>query len=185
MDSENSMMPIDTEDGMIRALKAVSTTEAKRIVALYIAGLPARKVREHIKKKTFSGARAIDHMRNPNTPKARTAWSTGEIVCREAELPIRRQHWNDRKDDDLTGIQQIDTPRKTLTMRNSYIPTIQDFESAYRLLTRPGQKISLDTILDQIAISIRKTGNILKENWRNITEENIKKWTKESGSEKK
>ena len=61
---------------------------------------------------------------------------------------------------------------------NNYLPTKDDFELAYRSLTRLGDELSLDAILDQIEINITKAGLSLKSNWRIITEKNIEIWSK-------
>ncbi|MEW6615044.1 MAG: AAA family ATPase [Thermodesulfobacteriota bacterium] len=84
----------------------------------------------------------------------------------------------------------IDKPteetRKINNFSNKYIPNFNDFKLAYRTIAKLGQEVSLDAVLDQIEISIKETTHILKENWRIITEENIKKiWSAESRSEKK
>ena len=61
---------------------------------------------------------------------------------------------------------------------NSYLPTKEDFETAYRMLARPGEAISIDAVLDQIEINARGWGLLLKNNWRMITEKNIEIWSK-------
>ena len=63
------------------------------------------------------------------------------------------------------------------TQNAHYLPTKEDFESAYRALTRLGDELSLDAILDQIEINATKAGLALKSNWRIITEMNIKLWS--------
>jgi hypothetical protein len=60
----------------------------------------------------------------------------------------------------------------------SCIPTKEDFESAYRTLTRPGESISIDAVLDQIETSAIEKGFALKNNWRMITKKNIEIWLK-------
>jgi hypothetical protein len=60
----------------------------------------------------------------------------------------------------------------------SYLPTEENFESAYRTLTRPGETISIDTVLDQLENNAKKMGRSLKNNWRIITEKNIEIWSK-------
>lgn len=60
----------------------------------------------------------------------------------------------------------------------SYLPTKEDFEAAYRLLTRPGESISIDAVLDQIEASAKKEGKMLKDDCRIITENNIENWAK-------
>jgi len=43
-------------------------------------------------------------------------------------------------------------------------------------LTQLDNELSLDAILDQIDMIATKAGLLLKNNWRMITEENIKIW---------
>jgi len=64
----------------------------------------------------------------------------------------------------------------TANMKSAILPTKEDFESAYRSLTRPGQSISIDSVLDQIEINSKKKGLTLINDWRMITEENIENW---------
>lgn len=61
---------------------------------------------------------------------------------------------------------------------NSYLPNKDDFETAYRTLTNPGETISIDSVLDQLEINAKKNRLLLKSNWRIITEKNIKVWSK-------
>jgi len=71
------------------------------------------------------------------------------------------------------------TAQQTPIKENStIIPTKEDFASAYRALTRLGERGNIDAILDQIEIHAAKECRILKSNWRMITEENIKIWLK-------
>jgi len=58
------------------------------------------------------------------------------------------------------------------------LPTKEDFESAYRALTRPGETISIDSVLDQMEINAKKIGLSLKSNWRMVTEQSIEIWSK-------
>jgi len=64
---------------------------------------------------------------------------------------------------------------KTLAV---YLPTKEDFESAYRMLARMGVEISVDTILDKIETNANDSNTLLKDNWRIITEKNIEIWSK-------
>ncbi|TRZ49665.1 hypothetical protein D4S03_07935 [bacterium] len=97
----------NTEATIIERLRKVSSiegrnvTDAGRIVALYIAGISEQNVKAHIKKKTFSGANALEHIPRPNTPAAREAWYRGKAICRVAGLPILRSKWEDRPNEDL------------------------------------------------------------------------------------
>lgn len=80
---------------------------------------------------------------------------------------------------DKTGPSQstgASTPMQIVI--NGQIPTKDDFESAYRMLARPGQSISIDAVLDQIETNTRNKILTLQNNWRMITEENIKIWSK-------
>ena len=61
-----------------------------------------------------------------------------------------------------------------------YLPTKEDFESAYRMLCSPGQKIDKGAILDQIEKNAINSGRNLKINWRLITERNIEIWVNEA-----
>ncbi len=60
----------------------------------------------------------------------------------------------------------------------SHLPTKEDFESAYRALTRLGESIPFDSVLDQIGKEADKKGLLLKPNWRLETEKNIENWSK-------
>ena len=57
-----------------------------------------------------------------------------------------------------------------------YLPNEDDFESAYRQLCSPGQKLDEDSVLDQIEKNAIKSGYNLKEHWRLITKRNIQIW---------
>jgi hypothetical protein len=64
--------------------------------------------------------------------------------------------------------------------KNDYLPNKDDFESAYRMLCSPGEKIDKDSILDQIEKNAINSSRNLKTNWRLITERNIKIWVNEA-----
>lgn len=66
------------------------------------------------------------------------------------------------------------------SLNNVDLPTKEDFESAYRTLTRLGESVSVDAVLDQIAFCAKKEGHSLKYNWRMFTEKNIDVWSKKS-----
>ena len=72
------------------------------------------------------------------------------------------------------------TPQADTKEDSALLPSKEDFESAYRTLTRLGDELSLDAILDQIEINVTKAGRTLKSNWRMITEKNIEIWSKTS-----
>ena len=55
----------------------------------------------------------------------------------------------------------------------AYLPTREDFESAYKMLTHIRGEILIDRILDQIETSVKNAGFSLKRDWRIITEKNI------------
>lgn len=72
-----------------------------------------------------------------------------------------------------SGIKEVQQPE------GNYLPNREDFESAYRSLARPGQEVSIDAVLDKIASNAIKAGLTLKDQWRTITERNIKDyWSK-------
>jgi hypothetical protein len=58
-----------------------------------------------------------------------------------------------------------------------YLPDKEYSERAYKMVTRPGQPVSVDAVLDQIEINAKKDGLVLKDNWRIITERNIEIWS--------
>lgn len=62
--------------------------------------------------------------------------------------------------------------------REEYLPTKENFESAYRALTCPGKSISFDAVLDQIETNAKEKGLSLMNDWRMITEKNIIMWSK-------
>ena len=65
----------------------------------------------------------------------------------------------------------------------SHLPTKEDFESTYRILTRLGEAISIDSVLDRMETNAKKKGLALKNNWRMITEKSIEVWsTKRRGN---
>jgi len=68
------------------------------------------------------------------------------------------------------------TPKQVVT--NDQIPTKEDFESAYRMLTRPGDSISMDVVFNQIEVNAKKEGKLLRSDWRMIMENNIGTWSK-------
>jgi thermostable 8-oxoguanine DNA glycosylase len=104
---QNAVINSNAEESIIAILKKIylvdglDVTDARCSVALYITGLSAKKVKDHIKKRTFSGANALEHISRPNTPAAISAWIRGKTLCRAAGLPIRRLRWEDRFDEDL------------------------------------------------------------------------------------
>jgi len=60
------------------------------------------------------------------------------------------------------------------------VPTKEDFEAAYRTLVRPGESVSIDAVLDQMEISATNECHSLKNDWRMITEANVKIWLRKS-----
>lgn len=71
------------------------------------------------------------------------------------------------------------SPVLTQSLLGDYLPTKEDFESAYRSLTRPGLAVSIDSVLDQLEIDAKKKGLLLENNWRKITEKNIETWSRQ------
>lgn len=61
-----------------------------------------------------------------------------------------------------------------------YLPCKEDFETAYRKLSRLGESVSIDAVLDQIEINVKNEKYSLNNNWRMITEKNIEIWSKKS-----
>lgn len=74
------------------------------------------------------------------------------------------------------GSVTINTAHKALA--RSYLPTKEDFEIAYKMVSRLGETISLDSVLDQLEISANEKGHLLKSDWRIDTEKNIETWVK-------
>ena len=68
---------------------------------------------------------------------------------------------------------------KQLTESSTHcLPSKEDFESAYRTLSRLGESVSIDTVLDKIEANANNNGLFLKNNWRMLTEANIDIWSK-------
>jgi hypothetical protein len=70
--------------------------------------------------------------------------------------------------------------RNEQTRDNSYLPSKEDIETAYRMLANPGNSINIDTVLDQIEGITKNKRFLLKKDWRIITENNIEIWSKKS-----
>lgn len=87
----------------------------------------------------------------------------------------------------LLNISDINNqPKLQLGIQSpGYIPNREDFETAYRMVTRLDQPVPLDAVLDQIEINANITGLELRANWRSITEGNILGWTTSLKGEKK
>ena len=99
-----------------------------------------------------------------------------------------KSHWNYRiryNSDTLNALVEKanyrnineDTPIQ-LRSSGNYLPTREDYESAYRMLCSPGQPIENDSILDQVEKNAINSGHNLKEQWRLITGKNIEIWVK-------
>lgn len=72
------------------------------------------------------------------------------------------------------GSSAVLVSQQTETKEDSaLLPSKEDFESAYRTLTRLDNELSLDAVLDQINIDTTKKGITLKKDWRTITEVHI------------
>jgi len=101
-----------------------------------------------------------------------------------SELPMStiREHILESYELKLKGVSNIartnNAQRHDKPQDNIDLPTKENFETAYRMLTRPGETISIDAILDQIEKSANGKGHSLKNNWRIITEKNIEIWAK-------
>jgi len=60
-----------------------------------------------------------------------------------------------------------------------YVPTKEDFVKVFReLLKYQKLEISIDQVFDAMEVKLIKKGYELQEDWRTITEQNIKKWSK-------
>lgn len=61
---------------------------------------------------------------------------------------------------------------------NSYLPSKEDIDFTELQLrqTSSDEVIDLHSVLDQVEIHCKKAGQFLKENWRDITKQNISKW---------
>lgn len=66
----------------------------------------------------------------------------------------------------------------TQAISYNYLPTKEDFESAFKMSTLLGERGNIDAILDQIEINAMKVGYSLKNNWRMITEKNVEIWSR-------
>lgn len=78
---------------------------------------------------------------------------------------------------------QIDIVRKkiieTKNEEKPYVPTKEDFDEALRELSKYQKlEISIDQVFDEMETKLIKKGYELHEDWRTITEQNIKKWSK-------
>lgn len=62
---------------------------------------------------------------------------------------------------------------------NDYIPTREDFESAYANCARCGEAVSVDVVLNAIDAANKSCGRTLHPRWRLITEKNIEIWAGE------
>jgi len=60
-----------------------------------------------------------------------------------------------------------------------YLPAKEDFEKAYRKLEKKHkQGVPIDEVLDIMEVNLTEKGRKLHENWRSITEQKIKEWSK-------
>ena len=60
-----------------------------------------------------------------------------------------------------------------------YLPTKEDIEKAYRKLEKKHkQEVPIDELLDMVEANLNKKGHKLHKNWRSITEQKIKEWSK-------
>lgn len=77
---------------------------------------------------------------------------------------------------DLSEPLALDSLGLNIDEASGYLPTKEDLKAAYRILTCPGESISIDTVLDQIEVITEKKCKLLKSDWRLITEKNIETW---------
>jgi hypothetical protein len=77
---------------------------------------------------------------------------------------------NSAESHEVTGVNQTD-------FSASYQPCKEDFETAYRKLSRLGESVFIDDVLDQIEIIAKEGEYSLNNNWRIITEKNIEIWS--------
>jgi hypothetical protein len=75
------------------------------------------------------------------------------------------------------GFPKEDAPFSSRSS-GDYLPHKDDFECAYRMICSYGDKIPIDSVLDQIEKNAINTGHNLKINWRLNTERNIELWKK-------
>lgn len=200
METTNASTNSAVEEGMIKCLNAVSSaiaSSADKTVALYVAGMSARKVSYHIKQRTFSGARAIHHITAPDTAEARSAWRRGKDACRRAGLPIRRSNWTEKPDEDLYDLNKNDAQiNKTAVHDTSianvilYPPTQTPARLAESKLGEPPEKLNsreaVSDLIDTKTKMVEKPSNTEKQKamirqrefWETIfritKEENIK-----------
>jgi hypothetical protein len=59
-----------------------------------------------------------------------------------------------------------------------YLPTKEDFESAYKSLSKTAEHINIEDILDQIELKFSNSGYRLKNNWRLIIKSKLELWSK-------
>jgi len=76
---------------------------------------------------------------------------------------------------DSTSKDNINNKKET----GLYTPTKEDFEKAYRKLEkRHKQGVPIDDVLDTMGANLTERGRKLQDNWRSITEQKIKEWSK-------
>lgn len=110
------------------------------------------------------------------------------LFCKENNIPkLPSQHtvesyyvsfYENFLNDNQLKIESSESKSMMEAYMHGYLPTKDDFESAYRALTHPGETISIDSVLDQMEINVKKNGLLLKKNWSMITEKNIEIWSK-------
>lgn len=57
-----------------------------------------------------------------------------------------------------------------------YLPTREDFETAYRRLAGCGEAVPVNAVLQEIGVMVEGGGRTLNPQWRAITERNIEMW---------
>jgi hypothetical protein len=88
-------------------------------------------------------------------------------------------NWTEKKGRIAKALENNTAPRVTnLSESRGFLPSKENCEYAYRMLSRLGESVSVDEILDLVEINCKENGHSLKNNWRVITEKNIELWAK-------
>lgn len=82
----------------------------------------------------------------------------------------------------LPGIgHQRELKKADVSPRETCLPEKSDIELAESQLRKTlGEIIGLEIVLDQVEINFKKAGKTLRENWRELSRQNIKIWFKKS-----
>lgn len=149
--------------------------------AAYAAGISRRELASITQSKMFSGA---NHMRFISGTEIRykgepeSYWMRGIKLLESLGIPQQRKDWQDRPDEDVTGLSQnIESSNDKTTHSVSYLPIKVDVDFALsQLRTSPHEEIGVDAVLDQVKVNFDRAGKPLKPNWREITKRNIETW---------